>query len=178
MAKKSANFIIQKADFILSLGSRLDRIVTAFNPQNFGRNAEFFYCIDIDNNELEKLPERFIKIKADVRHFVETLVENQNNFIKQNTNKWIKEIAYLKDSYSEVELIENNEKLTCFEVVNELSKEIPENAKIVTGSSGLCIEVFYTHFNNKIGREIFLTTGLGAMGFGLPALLGTRIIRK
>jgi len=173
VAKRSANFIIQKADFILSLGSRLDRIVTAFNPQNFGRNAEFFYCIDIDNNELEKLPERFIKINADVRDFVESLVENQNNFIKQKTNTWIKEISYLKNSYSEVELIENNEKLTCFEVVNELSKEIPENAKIVTGSSGLCVEVFYTHFNNKIGQEIFLTTGLGAMGFGLPALLGT-----
>ena len=32
VAKRSANLIIQKSDFILSLGSRLDRIVTAFNP--------------------------------------------------------------------------------------------------------------------------------------------------
>ena len=96
VAKRSANFIIQKADFILSLGSRLDRIVTAFNPQNFGRNAEFFYCIDIDNNELEKLPERFIKIKADVRHFVETLVENQNNLLNKKQIHGSKKLHILK----------------------------------------------------------------------------------
>ena len=35
---------------------------------------------------------------------------------------------------------------------------------IVTGSSGLSVEVFYTHFKNKIGQKTFLTTGLGAMG--------------
>jgi len=173
VAKRSANFIIQKADFILSLGSRLDRIVTAFNPENFGRNADFFYCIDIDNNELEKLPEKFIKINSDVSYFMDGLVKNEGNFVKQKTEKWINEITDLKNSYSENKITDEQEKLTCFEAVKALSSEIPEKSKIVTGSSGLCIEVFYTHFKNKVGQKIFLTTGLGAMSFGLPALLGT-----
>ena len=43
---------------------------------------------------------------------------------------------------------------------------------VITGSSGLAVEVFYTHFRNKIDQRICLTTGLGAMGYGLPALLG------
>lgn len=43
---------------------------------------------------------------------------------------------------------------------------------IVTGSSGLGIEIFYSTFRNKRGQRIFLTSGLGAMGYGIPAVIG------
>ncbi len=39
-------------------------------------------------------------------------------------------------------------------------------------SSGLAVEVFYTVFRNKLGQRIFLTSGLGSMGYGLPAAIG------
>ena len=54
-----------------------------------------------------------------------------------------------------------------------LSTHIPENLLIATGSSGLSIEQFYTFFENKKNQRIFLTSGLGAMGFGLPAAIGS-----
>jgi len=44
-----------------------------------------------------------------------------------------------------------------------LSDEIPENTPIVTGSSGLAVEAFYTAFRHKAGQRVFLTSGLGAM---------------
>ena len=53
-----------------------------------------------------------------------------------------------------------------------LSDVIPNDTLISTGSSGLAIEVFYTVFRNKPGQRIFLTSGLGAMGYGLPAAIG------
>ena len=43
---------------------------------------------------------------------------------------------------------------------------------IVTGSSGLAVEFFYTGFQNKRGQRVFLTSGLGAMGYGMPAMIG------
>ena len=43
---------------------------------------------------------------------------------------------------------------------------------LVTGSSGLAVEFFYTAFRNKPGQRFFLTSGLGAMGYGLPAAIG------
>jgi len=43
---------------------------------------------------------------------------------------------------------------------------------VITGSSGLAVEVFYTAFRNKVGQRLFLTSGLGAMGYGLPASIG------
>jgi len=53
-----------------------------------------------------------------------------------------------------------------------LSDVIPENTLISTGSSGLAVEAFYTVFRNKLGQRVFLTSGLGAMGYGLPAAIG------
>ena len=53
-----------------------------------------------------------------------------------------------------------------------LSDALTGGETVITGSSGLAVEVFYTHFRNKIDQRICLTTGLGAMGYGLPALLG------
>jgi acetolactate synthase-1/2/3 large subunit len=63
-------------------------------------------------------------------------------------------------------------KIGHFHLTQVLSEELPENSLIVTGSSGLAIEFFYTGFQNKPGQRVFLTSGLGAMGYGLPAMLG------
>jgi len=53
-----------------------------------------------------------------------------------------------------------------------LSEAIDEDRLVVTGSSGLAVEVFYTAFRNKKGQRMFLTSGLGSMGYGLPAAIG------
>ncbi|MEZ5583831.1 MAG: thiamine pyrophosphate-dependent enzyme, partial [Candidatus Competibacteraceae bacterium] len=34
------------------------------------------------------------------------------------------------------------------------------------------VEAFYSTFRNKPGQRLFLTSGLGAMGYGLPAAIG------
>jgi acetolactate synthase-1/2/3 large subunit len=49
---------------------------------------------------------------------------------------------------------------------------VGEDKLVITGSSGLAVEVFYTVFRNKLGQRIFLTSGLGSMGYGLPAAIG------
>jgi acetolactate synthase-1/2/3 large subunit len=56
-----------------------------------------------------------------------------------------------------------------------LSEEIQENTLIVTGSSGLGIEAFYTAFQTKPGQRVFLTSGLGSMGYGIPAMIGAGV---
>ena len=46
---------------------------------------------------------------------------------------------------------------------------------MLTGSSGLGVEVFYSAYRQKAGQRVFLTSGLGAMGYGLPAAIGACI---
>jgi len=59
-----------------------------------------------------------------------------------------------------------------YRFVDALSEALEPGRLIVTGSSGLAVEVFYTVFRNKADQRVFLTSGLGAMGFGLPAAIG------
>ena len=59
-----------------------------------------------------------------------------------------------------------------------MSENLPKNIIISTGSSGLGIEVFYSIFKNKLGQRIFLTSGLGSMGYGLPSALGSSFANK
>ena len=56
-----------------------------------------------------------------------------------------------------------------------LMDEIPENTHISTGTAGLAIEVFFMAFKNKSGQRIFINTGLGAMGYGVPTMVGSCI---
>ena len=54
VGQRGANFNQQNADFILTIGARLDHGQLAYQPQYFAREA--VRCIvDIDRNEIEKL---------------------------------------------------------------------------------------------------------------------------
>jgi len=176
VAKRYANLIVQRADFILVLGSRLDNIVTAYNSLNFGRNAEIF-IVDVDKSELDKMPPKYHGVHTDLADFLPLL---RDELSKHNAlprcDDWRNEIGKLKALYGEeeLELVEKNtNKISIYELVDSLSEVFKGGETIVTGSSGLAIEVFHTHFRNKKGQKLALTTGLGAMGYGIPALLGT-----
>ena len=51
--QRSSNIIIQEADLIIAIGTRLGLQQTGFNWQEFGRNAHIIQ-IDIDEYELKK----------------------------------------------------------------------------------------------------------------------------
>lgn len=178
VAQRFANILIQKSDLILCLGSSLDNILTAFNPKFFGKNAKII-IIDIDSNQLNYTRVKsFMKIIAPVESLLVEL--NKSNFnLNSNYDDWLNEVSSLKKKFiSELPSKKSDNKIGHYELVRELSKSIPSNRIISTGSSGLGIEAFYTAFINKINQRFFLTSGLGAMGYGLPSSIGACIANK
>ena len=174
VAKRYSNIAIQKADLIVVLGSRLDPVLTAYNIERFGRNASV-KVVDIDNAELKKLPSRFQKLRSDLRQFIPAMYENIDHVKhKNNHSEWLKEIQRLKDDFGAEKLSRgrSDDAISIYDFVDCLSDALTGGETVITGSSGLAVEVFHTHFRNKIDQRICLTTGLGAMGYGLPALLG------
>ncbi len=174
VAKRYPNLILQNCDLLISIGARLDRVVTAHNPKNFAKNANL-YCIDVDISELEKHPKRFNVIHSDAKNFISNLLNKCEP--KPKNNLWVKECNLIKN-YFITDKIKKSRKLSIYEVIDLLSKKLPRDSIIATGSSGLSIEAFYTHFSNKENQRIFLTTGLGAMGYGFPALVGVNKLNK
>ena len=175
VAKRYSNILIQKADFILVLGSRLDATQTAHNLTKFGKNAKIV-MVDVDNAELRKAPDRFTKWNFDLRGFIPEILKRVNKIGGLESYKnWSKEILRLKTNFQDEQFYaEKNKKgqISIYQAVDAFSEIFEGNEIIITGSSGLAIEVFHTHFKNKKGQQIHLTTALGAMGYGLPGLLG------
>jgi len=114
-----------------------------------------------------------LAIESDAKLFLEFLLEDfkKNKF---NFLKWQKTCLRWKKKYTinDGKKFNQSKKINHYEFVELLSNKLPKNSIISTGSSGLGIEVFYSVFRNKIGQRIFLTSGLGAMGYGLPSAIG------
>ncbi len=174
VAMRAPNFAIQNCDLLLCLGARLDNVVTAFNPDGFGRNA-IRVQVDIDPAELGRLEAGMeLSICADLADFIPAMTERLPRLPEAGEaalDSWRAQCRNWKAKY-QVRDFGTDTKLSHYQFVDELSRAIPENTLITTGSSGLGIEVFYTAFRNRPGQRVFLTSGLGAMGYGLPAAIG------
>jgi acetolactate synthase-1/2/3 large subunit len=171
VAMRSANFAVQNCDLLISIGSSLNNIVTAYNPQGFARSAKKI-IVDVDEKEINKLDINFeLKVNMDAKVFLTKLQEVQKI---GDYSKWLKQCGLWKLKYSNENPFPKTDLTTIshFEFVKTLSKVLPADMLICTGSSGLAVEFFYTFFENKIGQRIFLTSGLGSMGYGLPAAIG------
>lgn len=178
VARRSSNISIQLSDLIISIGSSLNKIITAFDEKNFGRNAKKI-IVDIDKSQLNKIKiPRSNKIFCDSKVFIKKLLDVESNL--KPKLKWINECYKLKKMFEDEMLLKKNKSqiLNHYQVVDKLSKILKENQIISTGSSGLGIEIFYTFFKNKKNQRIFLTSGLGSMGYGVPSSIGTCVANK
>ena len=176
VALRTPNFAVQNADALVAIGARLDNVVTAYNPGKFGRGARKA-VVDVDRRELDKFSADArveLKIEADARDFVEALLEEARATPRKTYPAWLARCADWKTRYpvNDGAPFPRAGRIGHFHLTQALSDELPENTMIVTGSSGLAVEFFYTGFQNKPGQRVFLTSGLGAMGYGMPAMIG------
>ena len=176
VALRAPNFAIQNSDLLIAIGARLDNVVTAHNPRKFARCAKKI-MIDIDPAELAKFSEAdgfALRIEADAKAFIPALASATANTPAVPRTDWIARCNDWKARYpiNDGAAFPASGPIGHFALTQILSDEIPEDTMIVTGSSGLAIEFFYTGFQNKPGQRVFLTSGLGAMGYGMPAMIG------
>jgi acetolactate synthase-1/2/3 large subunit len=174
VALRAPNFAVQNCDLLITIGSRLDNIITAYNARGFARGAKKV-MIDVDRHEIDKLDVEFeLSVESDARTFLIALQAGVENSPQPDFAVWRERCSDWKIRYGI-----NNEMsfpasgpISHFHFADVLSDAIPPDTLISTGSSGLAVEVFYTVFRNKPGQRVFLTSGLGAMGYGLPAAIG------
>jgi len=176
VALRAPNFAVQNSDLILVIGARLDNVVTAYNPAKFGRCAKKI-MVDVDPAELGKFDgvDGFaMRLQADAREFVAALLTRATAEKPRARDAWLARCVDWKRRYpvNDGQPFPTHGPIGHFHLTQALSDELPADTMIVTGSSGLAVEFFYTGFQNKEGQRVFLTSGLGAMGYGLPAMIG------
>lgn len=180
VALRAPNFAIQNCDLLISVGCRLDKVITAYNPQGFARGAAKV-VVDIDPAELRKLElgGEVVRVCADGGAFLAALAARREALKTPDWSGWRQRCQDWKVRYRllEGQRFPTHGTISHYHLVDALSEALPEHCTIATGSSGLGVEAFYTAFRNKRGQRVFLTSGFGAMGYGLPAAIGACIAR-
>ncbi len=174
IAPRGANFALQNSDFFLSIGTRIDMFLSGYAHQNFARAARKVIC-DIDEAEIKKLKMNIeIPVVADVRDFIQALLDVAPEFKKSDCKEWFNRIAQWKSRYPLTAPVDskNQQKISAYTFSSMLSDEIPEDALIVPGSSGFACEIFLLMLKIKKGQRCFHNHATGAMGFALPATIG------
>jgi len=173
VALRAPNFAVQNCDLLIAIGCRLDNIITAYNPLNFARAARKV-VVDVDAAELDKPGMEIAeKVHGNAAQVIEAWLADTHR-PPSTYPDWLERCQTWKARYpvNDGKPFVISDTISHYQFVSALSEFIPENTVIATGSSGLAVEAFYSTFRSKPGQRIFLTSGLGSMGYGLPAAIG------
>tara|TARA_B110000259_G_scaffold181205_1_gene222883 strand:- start:89 stop:1864 length:1776 start_codon:yes stop_codon:yes gene_type:complete len=171
-----ANFAIQSCDLLIILGSRLSVPITGYQMKNFSPLSKKIF-VDIDKKETIK---RKLKTNLSIINDVGIFLNEINKKIKNiNQQKiWVKKLQKLKLSLEEDNKYKKNKKyINSFRFINNLSKILTGKENIVTdmGTSFTCT---MQSFKTKKNQRLFTSSGIAAMGFGLPGIIGAYFADK
>jgi acetolactate synthase-1/2/3 large subunit len=175
--QRGANFTQQNADFLLSIGARLDAGQTAYNHANFAPRAQKV-MVDIDPAEIEKMQTHIdVHVPSDAGVFMRALMAHLDSAKLSDNSTWLARAKEwqrqyplcLPEYWKRTDFVDN---YVFIEVLGEL---MTMDDLLVPGSSGQCSEITMQAFKVKNGQRIFNSEGLGPMGFGIAAPIGACI---
>jgi acetolactate synthase-1/2/3 large subunit len=172
VALRAPNFAVQNCDLLIAIGCRLDNVITAYDNKAFAPRAKKV-VVDIDPAELARQEMALeLSIEAGAAPFLRAWDARRTQ--GGAWGEWRRRCENWKQRYAigDGQPMPECGEISHYRFVDALSDALEPDTLVVTGSSGLAVEVFYTVFRNKPGQRVFLTSGLGSMGYGLPAAIG------
>lgn len=178
MGDRGANLILQEADLLISVGSRLDTSLTAFNEKNFAKCAKKV-IVDIDSNELARMEmDKEVCFAGDAAKFLAALAEAAAYWSKPDRWRgWLEHCKFLRSRFPVVTGAHGAVKgtVSAYWFIDRLCELLVPEDVIVPESSGGAGEITYQAFRLKKGQKMKNAAGLGSMGFGLPYAIGSCI---
>lgn len=174
---RSGNFVVQNADLVIILGSRLNIRQVSYNFGSFARIAKKIW-IDIDSAEFNKpYVKADIPIKADLRYLLPELVSYIQT-IKwlpkhQNWIKWCQEIHLKYFPKAENYPVSENA-INSYHFISELFKHLNGDDIVVCGDATATI-VPYQIGVLKDKMRLVSNSGSASMGYDIPAAVGASI---
>lgn len=164
-----ANYAVRDCDLLIALGVRFDDRVTG-KKEVFAQNAKIIH-VDIDASELNKNKVAHIPVCSDVRYALEEL--NKIVEAPDDISAWVKHCKELKQKYP-FHYDEKFDGILQQHAIRELSNLTQDRDTFVTVGVGQHQMWSAQFFNFRQPRHWLSSSGLGTMGFGLPAAMGVQ----
>lgn len=167
---RAGNFVVQNADLVVAMGSRLSVSSTGHEYDLFAPKAKII-AIDIDKHEHTKNTIKIDKvINADIKEVLQKLTLNATA-----DKKWLEYCSNIKKKYPVcVQEYYNDDTngINLYVFVEELSKKLKKDAVVVT-DAGSAVYVPAQGLKTTTMEQRYITSGAQAeMGFTLPGAIG------
>lgn len=171
--QRSSNMILQQADFLLAVGSRLGLQQTGFNWQQFMPHG-YIVQVELDQAELNKgHPKIDMPLCGDANHFL-----NQFCALElKGHNDWLSYAKEVRQNISLVESINTPREgfVSPFDLAGSLSRLGSSDDIIIPCSSGSAFTTMMQAFEQQSGQLVVTNKGLASMGYGLSGAIGAAI---
>ena len=169
--QRYANVILQQADCIIVVGSRLGLQQTGFNWRNFGSLADIVH-VDLDAAELNRvnLHTKF-RYQSDANQFLNEFLNSQVwEFYEEwmDFSKLVKGLLPLSESSNS----SHDGYWNPYEFMSLLSDALLESDCIIPSSSGGAETVTMQALRQINGNTVITDKGLASMGYGLAGAIG------
>ncbi len=168
--ERSAHFVIQNSDLLISVGCRLTTSLIGHNAKDFARNAKKI-VVDIDQAELDKPGlEIDLKILTDAKIFLKSLFEKSINFESLNFDSWLDRCRAWKIKYPVVQPSYKNETpVNSYYFADRLSI-LSSSKEMILVDTGSCFHVASQTWKIKKGQRFLTTGGLSSMGYWVAGI--------
>ena len=183
IGNRVGNFVVQYADLVLVLGSRLNIRQTSYNWKEFAKNA-IIASVDIDSLELKKNLIRIdYKIQMDLKVFfkkfskINLSIRNMDNNLKWL--KWINWCNYIKKEFTpKIEDYKIHQgKINIYHFIINLFQLLKKKEIIVAADGAATVVPNQVGYLKKDIKYI-ANSGSASMGYELPGAIGAAIADK
>ncbi|EOC1326474.1 acetolactate synthase 2 catalytic subunit [Cronobacter dublinensis] len=164
---KAANLAVQECDLLIAVGARFDDRVTG-KLNTFAPHAKVIH-MDIDPAELNKLRQAHVALPGDLNALLPALQRSME------INAWREHVAAMRREY-DWQYEHPGEAIFAPLLLKQLSDRKPANS-VVTTDVGQHQMWTAQHMSFSRPENFITSSGLGTMGFGLPAAVGAQVAR-
>lgn len=162
----AANMAVNNCDLLFSIGTRFNDRITG-KLHSFAPHAQIVH-IDIDTAAISKNVQVDIPVVADAGEAIEKLLEYTE---ESHTESWQAEIAGWKEEHPLV--MKKKPVMTPEDILNTINESFDEAIVLTDVGQHQMFTAQFLEVNEK--KRLFMSGGLGTMGYGLPGAIGAQI---
>jgi acetolactate synthase-1/2/3 large subunit len=166
-----ANYSIQNADLLISIGSRLDSRQIGGNTTLFSRHSKKI-MVDIDDHEITKMGEKGIDIDFKINENAKDFLQNVITGKVLDIEEWLAKLKHWKNKYHTEKAREGDS--VVYDYLGDLFDKIEDDCIVIPDQGGNLVWTMQTA-KLKDGQRLFTNFGNSSMGFALPAAIGAAI---